>query len=514
DTQVQMFWVDSKQMGRQVYMHRREQAQGGMEDNGIWLILNNDASFSLASNEAFSLSEGSFDQEEGSFSFMLNESHTINQGGVEHSCVRKALVEGVLPTPVAEEPVLSEGVNWIDGALEPNAQGQVEFTYTWGELKTGAIETQRNWDAAAKAFVPSSAAQLRFFLTPAGVAAVDDLVTITGFGEGGEGAQVALTQNGMAVDYGLRKVELAEFNLSGAPMEPLLNPIVALGVEPTEHFPQGAKAYEAQLHLAADSIEFNCEHGLASSGLKCQNIVPKGWQNTAMAVEAGSSTDGTAPSSPSQPIPATSLDDVIATYAEVEAGTGVGIWIGGQSDYRGAYSISAQLASLNGKATDANILAVYRLLDSSGAPKVIGKFPVTKTQVGETTVLELNLPDAVKGMLPPDEDEGVATPVLFVESTLDEQPLVRHGRKLAAEHPVQALLFNPAAMAAIVEGFAPKLPDMNPDDPSSGGNPGSNDGPDTDKDGVPDSKDAFPNDPTETADNDHDGIGNNADPSP
>ena len=33
----------------------------------------------------------------------------------------------------------------------------------------------------------------------------------------------------MAVDYGLRSLELAEFNLSGAPPETLLNPIVAMG---------------------------------------------------------------------------------------------------------------------------------------------------------------------------------------------------------------------------------------------------------------------------------------------
>lgn len=34
---------------------------------------------------------------------------------------------------------------------------------------------------------------------------------------------------------------------------------------------------------------------------------------------------------------------------------------------------------------------------------------------------------------------------------------------------------------------------------------------DADNDGVPDSSDAFPNDPTETLDTDGDGIGNNAD---
>ena len=108
-------------------------------------------------------------------------------------------------------------MNWIDGSLEPNPSGQMEFTYSWGQVKTGALETLKRWDATAQAFVPDSQAQKRFFLTPAGVTAVDDLVTITDLGEGGEGAKVALTQNGMAVDYGLRSLELAEFNLSGAP---------------------------------------------------------------------------------------------------------------------------------------------------------------------------------------------------------------------------------------------------------------------------------------------------------
>ena len=69
---------------------------------------------------------------------MMNEPRAIKQGDSELSCVRKALVEGVLPTPVAEAPVLSEGVNWIDGSLEPNPSGQMEFTYSWGQVKTGA----------------------------------------------------------------------------------------------------------------------------------------------------------------------------------------------------------------------------------------------------------------------------------------------------------------------------------------------------------------------------------------
>ncbi len=520
DTQVQMFWVDSKQMGRQVYMHRRDQAENGMEDNGIWLILEDDASFSLASQEAFSLSEGSFDEEEGSFSFMLNEAHTIKLGESELSCVRKAQVEGLLPTEANEETAFGEGVNWLEGALKPTEQGQVEFTYSWSQVKTGALETQQIWDASAKAFVPSSPAQVRFFLTPAGVVAVDDLVAITGFGPEGEGAQVALTQNGMAVDYGLRNVQLAEFDLSGAPVAPLLSPVVAMGVEPSELFPAGAKAYQAQLQLVADSIEFHCGEGYGVSSLKCQNIVPVGW-SADLAIEPSpepspepnpepTTAEPNSPAAP-RPIPATSLDDVIATYEEVEAGEGVGIWIGGMSDYRGEYSISAQLASLNGSVLDTNIIAVYRLIDGSGQPQVVGKFPVTKAQLGETTLLELDLPAAVQAMLPFDEEEGPITPVLFVEATLDEQPLVRHGRKHLAEHPVQVQLFNPLAMEAITEGFAPRFPDSNPEDPNEGGNNGGNNGPDTDKDGVPDSLDAFPEDPSESGDLDKDGIGNNKD---
>lgn len=511
DTQVQMFWVDSQQMGRQVYMHRKEQTQAGNEDNGIWLILADDASFTLASAEVFNLSEGSFDLAEGSFSFMLNEPHTIKQGDSELNCVRKAQVEGILPTPVAEAPVLSEGVHWIDGSLEPTDLGQLEFTYIWGQVKTGALENLSSWDATAKAFVPSSQAQVRFFLTPAGVKAADDLVTITDFGEDGEGAQVALTQNGMAVNYGVRSLELAEFDLSGAAMESLLNPIVAMGVAPGKLFPEGAKAYAAQLQLTADSIEFDCEHGLASANLTCQNLVPIGWQEAAMADSTSAEPSSAEPNSPAQPIPATSLDDVIATYAEVEAGTGVGIWIGGKSDYRGEYSVSAQLASLNGEVSDANIVAVYRLLDGSGQPKVVGKFPVTKAMVGETSVLELNLPAAVQGLLPMDDEDGMATPVLFVESTLDEQPLVRHGRKLAAGRPMHALLYNQAAIEAITTDFAPQLPGSNPNDPNGGGDNGGNTSPDTDKDGVPDNLDAFPLDPSESGDLDKDGIGNNKD---
>jgi|GEM_PF-1578946 len=502
DTQVHMFWVDTQQMGSQVYMHRRDPKEGGPGDDGIWLILQADASFKLASQESFSLSEGAFDLNQGSFSFNVEEHDPITQASGTLDCLRKVQVEGVLPTPAVEEPILAAGVHWLDGDMRPNSQGQMELSYNWGTVASGALETLKNWDANAKTFVTSSSVEPRFFLTPTGVVAVDDRVTISGFGPEGEGAQVALTQNSMAVEYGLRSLQLAEYDLSGAPMESLLNPLVAMGVGQGRYFPEGAKAYAAELKRTTDSIEFDCEHGQAASNLNCQNLVPIGWQEAALLVEGG--TDASTPAK--TPIPASSLDEVIATYAEVEAGSGVGIWIGSNSDYRGQYTISAQLASLNGNASDPTILGVYRLTDGAGMVKVVGKFPVTKTLVGETTVLELNLPAALTALLPMDDDEGMATPVLFVEATLDEQPLVRHGRKISAAHPERTTLFNAAAIEAITTGFAPKLPDLNPDDPNSG--------PDSDQDGVPDSKDAFPNDPKETADNDHDGLGNNSDPTP
>lgn len=518
DTQVQMFWVDSKQLGSQVYMHRRDNKDGDEGDKGIWLILDNTAAFTLGSKESFSLTEGAFDTDKGTFSFMMKESETIQQVEGVLNCVRKAQVEGELPAPAAEQPVLDAGVHWMDGELHPTADGKMEFTYTWGEVKTGALETLKNWDASTQSFTASSNAETRFFLTADGVKTVQDLVMITGFGPEGEGAQVTFTQEGLAVNFGLRKLDLAEFDLDGAPMEPLLNPVVAMGVDDSKHFPEGAKAYQATLALAADSYEFDCEHSAGSEnllGLNCQNLIPIGWQEmgeptateptAAASGEAAPPANTTAAPAPSKaPIPATQLDDVIATFAEVEVGSGVGIWIGSNSDYRGEYQISAQLASLNGKASDANILAVFRLMDGMGNTQVLAKYPVTKVEVGESTVLELGLPDAVKDLLPLGDDEDLGEPILFTESTLEEGPMVRHGHKRLANSPSHALLYNQVAIDAITTGFAPKLPEYIPEDPGTAM--------DSDHDGVPDDKDAFPNDPKESADMDKDGLGNNADP--
>lgn len=85
-------------------------------------------------------------------------------------------------------------------------------------------------------------------------------------------------------------------------------------------------------------------------------------------------------------------------------------------------------------------------------------------------------------------------------------------------HPPATLAFkglpcgvDPARFAACDNGLYPSI-----DEPLSRNlrvySSGGTTGPDSDGDGVPDSQDAFPNDPNETEDTDGDKIGNNADP--
>lgn len=492
DTKVEVFWVESKQMGSQVYMHRRD--QDDHKDDGIWLIMEATGSFKLASQEDFSLSEGAFVTDEGTFSFMLEESQSIKTASAELLCVRKAQVEGELPAPIADKPALDAGVHWINGEFQPSPEGNLEFAYTWGEVKTDALEQQKVWDAAGKMFVANDKPDVRYFLTSAGVKSVQDLVLITGFGPEGEGAEVSLTQAGQPVDVDKRMLNLAEFDLSNAPMEALLGPIVALGVDNNKHFPEGAKAYEASLTLSEASYEFDCEKPDEQfPDLKCHNIVPI-WQATGDTQEpaAAASVQGSL-------IPAVHLDDLIVPFSELENGAGVDIWLGSNSDYRGGYTVSARLGSLTGKVSDPNIVAFFRLTAYGSEAEVIAKYPVTKVQLGETTVLELDLPEMIEQLLPIENDEALGLPILFAEAVLDGKPLVRHGRKHKANHPVHTTLYNQVAIEAITAGFAPTLPGYNPGEL------------DTDHDGVPDDKDVFPTDPKESVDTDKDGIGNNSD---
>lgn len=70
---------------------------------------------------------------------------------------------------------------------------------------------------------------------------------------------------------------------------------------------------------------------------------------------------------------------------------------------------------------------------------------------------------------------------------------------------------DPGRFAACDNGMYPRLVEPLPRN-LSGASSGGGAATDADGDGVPDSLDAFPNDPTETVDTDGDGTGNNADP--
>ncbi|MEY4590531.1 MAG: hypothetical protein RL497_2607, partial [Pseudomonadota bacterium] len=538
DLQEEVFWVDSKQMGSQVFIHRRHSDDGnqGDDDEGIWVILDKDAAFTLASKEDFSLSEGEFDAEAGEFSFTNEERRYVKTAEGPVECVSKAQVVGKAPESANEKAVLDEGVHWIDGDLGKTASGEYTLEYSWSQIKTGAPESIQTWDASSKTFVPGSEVEQLHFLTAEGLRTANDLVSVQSFGEDGEGALLALTWEGLTVDFGQRTASFEAFDLGGKRIETLVHPTVAQGIDEAEHFPEGAKAYEVTLTLPADSYQFRCAQGAEQwlpTELKCHNFVTLGWGTSdhehpgeplpPAPVEGETKppvSDTNPPVPPTEPVPgepvtgehvesvpilATQLDELINTYSELDTPTAVGFTVGSRNDYPRYYTVSAYLASLHGTVADDNLMVVYRIDNGSGNTETIAKGDVRKVQIGETTVLELGLPEAIAALLAEDDDdEGAWQPILFSENSLGDGPMVRHGRKHLTGSEMHGLVFNSIAMNTIVDGFSPKLEGNTRGDFDGDGIPDYMDN-DDDNDGIPDDKEGTTPD---MSDSDKDGIPN------
>lgn len=396
-------------------------------------------------------------------------------------------VNAIAPEPVNEQAALgASALNWLEGDIffEPNGGSSAWFEH--GVITADAAEQMYTWDFAASEWVDNTAnIESLFVLSASGVAEYDDRYRITGFGAAGEVAAIEPTVDGVAAGDLTQDVELSSLDISGVPVWALMDPAFAAGIPESQTFSAGAQAYVASIRARAGYYEFGCDHSWGpwfEANLSCDNIVAVTWQE---------SPNGFVPT------PATSLDEVVN-----QAGTTMpmvaGMEIGGAD---GQFALRAYLKSDDGTAAGANLHVVFmREFFNGSAPSPAGQAPVQLASVGETLLLSFTVPAPLRPMLHDDENTTFG---LFVESTLDSAPYVRMAAYVGTDVQYE-LLFNDIAAADVVNNFNPQL---------EGGEP------DSDHDGVPDSQDPAPQDPTipngqGPMDSDNDGVPDSEDPAP
>ncbi len=528
DVHSEMFFVDAKQIGSQIFLDKLEEQQGNTaDDEGLVGIMLKDGSFTLTGGDHFVASNGLFSAADGVFEFDFEESAKPKSMDPTLECVQKRHAKGELPVDVNEKAVFDLGVHWLDAQQNFSTAAQTHMDFEYTDLQTGAAETRYRWSPEGPAWapVPADKSRLNYYLTATGVQTAQDRVRISGFGEGGEVATLDLTKNGELSGLEKRQVELAVFNVAGARIHGLIDPAFAKGIPEGKVFPTGSEAYVATLTGGGNQYQFDCQGGSSpwfDSHLTCDNMVPVAWEGGAKPDPSlppsdgtGSMTDTKDPSvmdmvvmpmvgaflsdspSISTPVPAAHLDELIYTPDELKASPAGAIWLG-RNDASGA-ELKAYLTSVDGTASAEKIHAVYFAgRAATGDLQVVGDGDLGKVQLGATLVLELPIPEKLQPWLSGHDGESYM-PILFEESSLDGTALVRHGRKTLADKQEQGLVFNDVALEAILANFTAPKPGPTPDM-------------DSDQDGVSDSKDAFPKDPGEQFDADHDGIGDNKDP--
>ena len=213
-------------------------------------------------------------------------------------------------------------------------------------------------------------------------------------------------------------------------------------------FPAGAKAWVAHLTTQASSAEIYCDEDYDpwfTSHLDCDNLVAKEWS----APSAGQANE---------PVPATSLDDVISTKDELAQGKAVPIWIANGHDASGGItSIQGYFISSDGSLAGIELNFIPTMhSQSSAAPQMLPGLPVQNIQKGGKTLLAVQLPEDLLR----NTDWNQEASGLFVteEAELDGMPLVRHGALIPAGQKQQHIVFNINASDSIIGNFQPVPP--------------------------------------------------------
>lgn len=475
----------------------------GEEDGGLFGVVDANGGIAFLGDEYFTPAMGQFTPGVG-FTFSFTEMHSSDDGAI--SCTGGASVDASLPVAVNEQSeLMGTAVNWFEANVWFDANGPMA-DFEHGVVSDTAPEVQYLWDFNTSSFVDVTSDSLdeMLILTDAGVEVVDDIYIISGYGDAGEGALVNPTVDGNVFTGANFEISLEEFDIAGAEVAGFVQPEFTVGLMDGAVFSAGAKMYAATMMPLAPVYEFACdefEGDWFDANLECDNMVAASFNADA----AGNLV----------PVPAASLDEIINVSGATELTGGVRLEYGfdGQ-DYR----VVAFLTSSDGTTAGAGMQAVFRRITNDGqAPMDLGMGDAVVSMMGSTEVIEILIPTDLQDKL---DLDGASSAFVFVESTFDATAMVRFGFVRSGEE--HFMLYNDIAAGDIVTDFAPDLSKL----PMDGGDGTCCEGPlDSDGDGVPDSDDPAPFDPTipdstggssggTVTDSDGDGVPDDQDPAP
>ena len=430
DELPEQFFVEVLQEGNQVYFVDA----GNEDDDDLPRGLIDDAgAFALANDGGFS-GEGSFSG--GNFQLSYSAAQATDDGTV--SCQSSGTATGTAPAAVNEQAYFELGVSWFEADVFVDAAGSAASEFEYVTLTDGVGEQFFAYDGQSWTEFSENPETI-YFLTEAGPLTVLDSFVITGYLDAG---QVAVVQpvdaSGVASSVETLWIDLEAFSVGGVPMLTLLDPAYNEGLTPADAFTANALAFLFRATAQTDSYQFWCDDDYDEwfeTNLVCDNIV-------AVDFVEGDSPDDL------DPVPATSLDQLVLTPAELASAPTSGLLAG--PDASGG-DIQAYLVSDDGTATGANLEVVFLRNRFDGQPfENLGAGAVTSSTVGTTLVLEFELPPFI------DEDDFDRRVVfVFEESEFEGTSYVRVGERVRFGDEFKGIAFDPQATTDITGAFSP-----------------------------------------------------------
>ena len=137
------------------------------------------------------------------------------------------------------------------------------------------------------------------------------------------------------------------------------------------------------------------------------------------------------------PVPATSLDEIVNSASELNAGPQGALYAGMRHDPIAPFDVQGYLVSDDGAAAGDNLHIVYLKHDhATGHSEEVGEGVVSHSVIGGIDVISFIIPEHIAQMTHLNKDEVAR--FVFVESELDGTPLVRAGEF----HPAGSVEFN------------------------------------------------------------------------
>ncbi|TQV82722.1 hypothetical protein FKG94_06780 [Exilibacterium tricleocarpae] len=443
--------------GTQVFLRERDDESAG---DFLYGVMDANGGFTLTDGRNFNAGDGNFNSATRTFSFTFTEVESSADGVV--ACNGSGSVAAALPAAVNEQTAASGGITWFDGdSFDSDGDGVGDdFEFEYGTLADGVPEVINGWDFDSGAWVDISTegAGAEGYINDNGIGFADDRLIIATYLDAGEVAVVQPTSGGVAASFETDYVDLEAFAIDGVALRVLLDESFEQGIGAGAGFSSGAQLYLATIVAQQDAYSFSCDNGFYPDFYPGLNNGAGDWFETNLDCDnivAVAHVEASPGSGNFEPVPATSLDDIVNTPAELASAPAGAIWLGGGADAGGGFDLQAYFVSDDGTAGGANLEVVYiRQPHGSATNQEAGRGASSSSTLGGISILEFTVPEdiAAAAYLDP---EAVSR-FVFEESELDGSRYVRAGEKIrAGTTRQQALLFNSIARDDIVNAFDP-----------------------------------------------------------